>query len=1156
MSILFFVLTLGTVVADSTEPAPPVSGYDVRVHARQDLEWLSEAAAGKPAPEIALNARRLAVDMRNAASALREGFPGVEITYSPLIGSAEVVRIARGIPLEGDSTAEGVERFFRAHAAVYGLGNDEPTTGLEIRGVSFNRGSGLQAVRLRQLVHGVPVFQSETWVTVDPDGRLRRTVGRLVPGAHRAPRAGGRWPAPDEALRAALRSVGLDTDGVRIRSKRSDREGWPVELHADHPSVRGPVPTRRVYFPLLPGVLVPAWSQVVSLAGLQAWYTVVDARTGTLLFRKKLEARASTEEARFSVYAQPSGIPADSPAPASPTTAVPGSGQQFPSISRTIVSMLASQDPVASPDGWIPDGGETTTGNNVDAYLDRNGDDAPDPGSLDVDGRPRGIRDAQSNRRDFLGSSGQVRYDYTPAPDGNDPDAGDEPSLEAFQRGVVTQLFYTSNWFHDRFYALGFDEVAGNYQSDNFGRGGLGADPVLMEAQVLADSVVDFGAITTPAPDGISAVVRIGQSATPTPDRDGSLDAGVVFHELAHTVTTRMIGDSAGLNWNPGGGMGEGWSNFYSLALLNPGPTDDPDGRYVVSPYRTYRSPTTYTDNYVYGYGRFPYSTDNAINPLTWADADDITVDLSGGIPPCPLGFEVFGAFEVHMLGEIWGLSLWEVRSRIIAANGGDVAAGNEVMLEIVTDALKMTPIDPTFIQGRDAVLDADCAANACANEESIWGGFADRGLGYGATASLGIARHIGVKESFDLPVLDVAGVTVDDLSGNGSGFVEPGETVSITVELLNPWRESGKGVASVTATLTTSSPEVTVLDGSSTYGALPAQGTAVGDPFSFSVAPTAGCGGPLHFSLETTSALGTGSVPFTLRIGSPAGPGAPVTWTRTVPGGLDIPSYDGRGAVDTFTVSEDLEIQDLDFVVEDLRHTGVGDLTVELKGPSGLGMDLIYRIYGCTPGLGCGDGRNDGNDFIQTRIDDESVNDLMSAGSEAAPFTGDWFPVLGSSFWSHPDPEGQLGNFDGLGTEGDWHVFVADVRDFDVGDSGVLSSWSLVVTPTAFDCCVDGVPSDIVNLRFLADAAIEWDPDAGVGTLYDVMRGRVDELPTGSGASEVCLDSGRVETTFDSGSDPAPGVAYYYLVRGSNACGGGTYGLATSGERTITICP
>lgn len=76
-------------------------------------------------------------------------------------------------------------------------------------------------------------------------------------------------------------------------------------------------------------------------------------------------------------------------------------------------------------------------------------------------------------------------------------------------------------------------------------------------------------------------------------------------------------------------------------------------------------------DNYLYGIRRFPYSTDNSVNPLTWADADSMTNNLSGGIAPSLLNFNGNGALEVHNVGEIWCLTLWEMRSRIIADPAG-----------------------------------------------------------------------------------------------------------------------------------------------------------------------------------------------------------------------------------------------------------------------------------------------------------------------------------------------------------------------------------------------------------------------------------------------------------------------------------------------------
>ena len=49
--------------------------------------------------------------------------------------------------------------------------------------------------------------------------------------------------------------------------------------------------------------------------------------------------------------------------------------------------------------------------------------------------------------------------------------------------GIVTNLFFWSNRYHDRLYQYGFTEPARNFQNNNFGRGGLGADFVRAEAQ-------------------------------------------------------------------------------------------------------------------------------------------------------------------------------------------------------------------------------------------------------------------------------------------------------------------------------------------------------------------------------------------------------------------------------------------------------------------------------------------------------------------------------------------------------------------------------------------------------------------------------------------------------------------------------------------------
>jgi len=297
---------------------------------------------------------------------------------------------------------------------------------------------------------------------------------------------------------------------------------------------------------------------------------------------------------------------------------------------------------------------------------------------------------------------------------------------------------------------------------------------------------------------------------------------------------------------------------------------------------------------------------------------------------------------------------------------------------------------------------------------------------------------------------------------GNNNGAIDPGEPIKLTVQLLNPWHNTAFNVPSATATLTSSTPGVTITDNSSTYPAIPAQGTVNGDTFAFTLATSVTCGQSLHFTLTTTSALGITSFDFVLRVGDPTGPGTPVTYTRTIPNGLNIPDDDFNGVSDSFAITDDLEINDLQFRVDSLTHTFTGDLTVELKAPNGYGTDLIY-----VRGFFIGDG--DGDNFTNTVIDEAAVDDLNLTGEVDAPYTGSWTPAFNSAIWSlfgipnlGPDPIGQLATrLAGQSTQGTWRVHVTDEAFL---DTGKLNSWSLIVTPTAFACTVFQ-PAQTVNV-------------------------------------------------------------------------------------------
>lgn len=152
---------------------------------------------------------------------------------------------------------------------------------------------------------------------------------------------------------------------------------------------------------------------------------------------------------------------------------------------RSIV--IDPSDGQASPFGWHDiDGIEgeeftITRGNNVWAQDDQNGDNgtgfSPDGGS-------------------------NLSFDF-PLPAGVPP--------ASYLEASTVNLFYWNNLIHDVMYQYGFDEVAGNFQANNYGKGGLEGDFVFADAQ--DGSGLNNANFATP-PDGTSGRMQMFLWAT------------------------------------------------------------------------------------------------------------------------------------------------------------------------------------------------------------------------------------------------------------------------------------------------------------------------------------------------------------------------------------------------------------------------------------------------------------------------------------------------------------------------------------------------------------------------------------------------------------------------------------------------------------------
>jgi extracellular elastinolytic metalloproteinase len=272
----------------------------------------------------------------------------------------------------------------------------------------------------------------------------------------------------------------------------------------------------------------------------------------------------------------------------------------------------------------------------------------------------------------------------------------------------VLNIFYFNCVMHDYFYLLGFRERDGNFQRDNLGRGGLGSDRV--DARSFSGEVRGTATMATNV-DGRTPTMKMGLVAST--GRHTAFDSSVVFHEFMHGVTNRLVGgpmNDRALDDPQSGGMGEGWGDYVACSI---------NGTNVVGDW-VVDNPT--------GIRGFPYD----------GDFPDTFADLGTG-----------RYVEVHNIGEIWCATLLEMNRKI----------GRTLGVQLVVDALKLAPANPSFLDMRDAILAAlDSRLSAAQLTEAehrealsgIWSAFARFGMGPGAQSDAAFLS--GIVADFTLP--------------------------------------------------------------------------------------------------------------------------------------------------------------------------------------------------------------------------------------------------------------------------------------------------------------------------------------------------------------------------------------------------------------------
>lgn len=195
---------------------------------------------------------------------------------------------------------------------------------------------------------------------------------------------------------------------------------------------------------------------------------------------------------------------------------------------------------------------------------------------------------------------------------------------------------------------------------------------------------------------------------------DGSFDNGIISHEFGHGISIRLAGGRNNSNClNNAEQMGEGWSDWFALMMqLKPndvGSASRGIGTYALS-----------QPNDGVGIRSFPYSTSTSLNPMTFASTNTEVIP--------------------HGVGSVWATMLWDLTWAYIDKYGFDPniytgTGGNNKIMRLVLDGLKIQPCSPTFVEARNALIAADQATTGGQDFCMIWAVFANRGLGLNAAS-------------------------------------------------------------------------------------------------------------------------------------------------------------------------------------------------------------------------------------------------------------------------------------------------------------------------------------------------------------------------------------------------------------------------------------
>jgi hypothetical protein len=607
--------------------------------------------------------------------------------------------------------------YVRAHDDVFGLDADD----LEALELVSERTSldGVRHLRWAQTYEGIPAMENGLVVNAFEDGRILNVLGSPVPDLS-APST-----EPGISARAALAKA-LDDVGAPAgappagRSEGRSRKTRFAGGHSAELAILNEAGDGRL-----------VWRLVANDRG-RMYDVAIDARSGRVMRRKALFADANALVHEFH----------------------PGAANGGTQVSKNIT-------------GYLSDGTQSAALTGPFAHVWRDID-----GGFDVDASEEvaanSVNDYDYPFTAFNSVSGCDSYagycSWNPA----------TPfSWQTNDEQNATQVFWFVNNFHDHLEntpAIAFNDAAGNFEDTDAvnAAANLGADTDPGTPGLPSDAFVNNAFMSTP-PDGQPPFMGMFLERSPFLAVNTGDDASTVYHEYTHGLSNRLVVDAMGVSTLisfQATAMGEGWSDWYAMDYLveqGLAPDTAADGEVKLDQYDSPDLNIVRTQ---------PFDC-----PVGSADPDCPGLDgpPNGGYTYDDYA-DVYGFPEEHGDGEIWVETLWDLRNELTADHGAPTGIARA--RSIVTRAMELAPADPSFLDMRNAILQADEAGLAGADEATIWQVFAERGMGFFAS-TIDSADTAPVAD-FQLP--PAPGTPTGTITGTVTGVSGPLQGASVYI--------------------------------------------------------------------------------------------------------------------------------------------------------------------------------------------------------------------------------------------------------------------------------------------------------------------------------------------------------------------------------------